>query len=160
MAPMLPGSAAGGGATSFLREVLSVDAARRRRTASLIGYFLGLAGVPVLVETVLTLEGPLRLAIAGLVIALACMGPGAAWLARSGRGTAAGLWLTAIPTVGAVISVATSSQFGAAPLYCGVGVVIALATLHDRASGSVIAGYGWPCHSRSPLIAMNSNTLI
>ena len=137
---MLPSSAAGGGATSYLRAVLSVDAARRRRTASFIGFLFAVAGVVTLVQTWFTLEGPLRLGVAGLIVVLATMGLAAAWLARSGRGTAAGLWLTAIPTVGAVVSVMGSHQFGAAPLFCGVGVAVALATLHDRPLRAALAG--------------------
>jgi PAS domain S-box-containing protein len=137
---MLPGSAAGGGATSYLRDVLSVDAARRRRTASLIGLFLGVAGIPVAVQILLTREGPLRLEMAGLVFGLSAMGPAAAWLAHRGRGTAAGLWLTAIPSFGSVIAVLGSHQFGSSPFYCGVGVVVALATLEGRALRFSLAG--------------------
>ena len=54
---MLPGSAAGGGATSYLKDVLSVDAARRRGMAARIGYFLGAAGILVFIQTLLSLEG-------------------------------------------------------------------------------------------------------
>ena len=130
---MLPGSAAGGGATSFLRDVLSVDAARRRRTAMLIGFFLGLAGIPIFVQMVLTQSGSARISVPALVVVLSLMGPAAAWLARTGRGTAAGLWLTALPSVGSLIAVVASEQIGAAPFYCGVAVVIALATLEGPA---------------------------
>ena len=89
---MLPSSAAGGGATSYLRDVLSVDAARRCRTAARIGWFLGFAGIPNLLQTLIMREGSLRVGMAVLVVVLALMGPAAAWLALSGRGTLAGLW--------------------------------------------------------------------
>ena len=136
---MLPGSAAGGGATSYLKDVLSVDAGRRRRTASHIGLFLGLAGVPVLIQT-LVMQGEGRDVTVALVIGLSLMGPTASWLARRGRGTAAGLWLAAVPSVGALVAVLSTHQFGAAPLYCGVGVVVALATLDGRALRLSLAG--------------------
>ncbi|MDP3152875.1 MAG: ATP-binding protein [Archangium sp.] len=137
---MLPSSAAGGGATSYLQDVLSVDAARRQRSASRIGLFLGFAGIPILLQTLLTLHGPLRFGMALLVLALSLMGPAAAWLARSGRGTLAGLWLTALPSLGSLIAVATSHQFGAAPLYCGLAIVVALATLEGRALWAGLIG--------------------
>ncbi len=137
---MVPAAVNGGGGTSYLSAVLSVDAARRGRTAALIGVLFSLAGVVTLVQTWLTLQGPLRVGLAGLIVVLAVMGLAAAWLARSGRGTVAGLWLTAIPTVGALLAVMASRQFGAAPLFCGVGVAVALATLHDRALRAALAG--------------------
>ncbi|MDP1824694.1 MAG: ATP-binding protein [Archangium sp.] len=137
---MLPGSAAGGGATSYLKDVMSVDAARRRRTAVRVGIFLGLAGIPVFIQMLLTQAPVHRLPIAALVLVLTLMGPAAAWLAHSGRGTAAGLWLCAVPSVGAVISVWLSQQIGAAPFYVGVGVVVALATLEGRALRLALVG--------------------
>ena len=137
---MLPGSAAGGGATSYLQEVLSVDAARRRRTASRIGVLFGLAGIPFLFQTLVVLEGNLRFSMAVVVIGLSSMGPAAAWLARAGRGTAAGIWLTAIPSVGAVLGLVNSHQLAGAPLYCGVAVVVALATLEGRALRGALLG--------------------
>ena len=134
---MLPGSAAGGGATSYLKNhleaVLAVDESRRRRTASFIGILLGLAGVPVFVQTLFTLQGSMRVGIAALVLTLSSMGPAAAWLARRGHGTAAGLWLTALPSLGSVIAVIGSHQFGSSALYCALGVVVALATLQGTA---------------------------
>jgi two-component system, cell cycle sensor histidine kinase and response regulator CckA len=137
---MLPSSAAGGGATSYLKDVLSVDDARRRGTAARIGWFLGIAGIPIFLQNLVALEGALRIGMAVLIAALAAMGPAAAWLARKGRGTIAGLWLTAIPSVGAVMSVLASHQFGASAYYCGVGLVVALATLEGRALRTALVG--------------------
>ena len=130
---MLPGSAAGGGATSFLKShleaVLTVDETRRQRTAVSIGYFIGLAGIPVFLQTAIGLEGALRVGMASLVLALSAMGPAAAWLASRGKGTAAGLWLTALPSLGSVIAGLASHQVDSALLYCALAIVVALATL-------------------------------
>ena len=130
---MLPSSAAGGGATSYLHDVLSVDSARRERTAARIGVFVGVAGIPVLLHTLITIEGPQRFGMATLVIAFAMMGLAAAWLARSRRGTLAGLWLTAIPSLGSMLAVFTTHQLGSAPLYSGLAILVAVATLEARA---------------------------
>ncbi len=140
MIPMLPGSAAGGGATSFLKDVMAVDARRRERTAFALGLFVGVFGLASAVQTAFVLQPPMRAPICALIVTLAVMCFGAAALARSGRGTLAGLWLSAIPGVGSFISVWVSHQVGAGPFYAGLGIVIALATLEGRALRAALLG--------------------
>jgi PAS domain S-box-containing protein len=107
-----------------------------------IGWFLGLSGIPNFIQTLVSEQGRI-VPVPVLVILLSLMGPAAALLAKAGRGTLAGLWLTAIPSLGAVAAVLASNQLGATPFYCGVGLVVALATLQGcplkAALGSVVA---------------------
>ncbi|HEY0880772.1 MAG TPA: ATP-binding protein, partial [Archangium sp.] len=125
---------------------------RRRRTAMLVGWFLGLSGIPNFLETLSwQREGVLPVTI--LVVLLTLMGPGAALLARAGRETLAGFWLTAIPSLGAVAAVITSNQLGASPFYCGVGLVVALATLVGRPLHAAI-GFVVSCMVLMATIAM------
>ncbi len=137
---MLPEPAAGGGATSFYKQVKSADAARRQRMATVLGYAVAFAGIPVIVQTVLVREGTMRVAMIALVVVLSLLCVAAGMLARLGYGTVAGLWLTAVPCLGSVIAVAMSREVGAAPFYGSLGVVVALATLDGRALRAALWG--------------------
>lgn len=130
---MLPGTAAGGGATSYLKDVMAVDARRRDRTATVIGVAIGAIGVGIALQTLLMPELAQRLAIVALVLVLSALCFGAAALARTGHGTIAGLGLAVIPSIGSVVSLVLSHQVGSGPFYIGLGLVVALATLEGRA---------------------------
>ena len=133
MAPMLPGSAAGGGATSFYKEVMSVDARRRERTASVLGLCIGVIGLVIAAYSTRALQAPVQFPVTAQTVVLALLCFVASGLARAGRGVAAGLLLSAIPTAGSVSSVWATHQVGAGPFYVALGLVVALATLSGRA---------------------------
>ncbi|MFZ5444314.1 MAG: ATP-binding protein [Myxococcota bacterium] len=129
---MLPSQAAGGGATSFYKQVRSADALRRQRTSVLLGLVMTAFALPLILQTLVVREGVQRLHMASLLGALGALSAVGALLARRGHGGLAGLWLTAIPCVGSVVTIVLTRQLGAAALYGTLGVVIAMVTLQGR----------------------------
>lgn len=130
---MLPTSAAGGGATSFYRQVRSADGLRRQRAAIVLGVAMGLSSLPIIMQTLVVRQGDGRTVMTVLLVALGLLSGGAAFLASRGFASIAGLWLTLIPCWGALGSVLLSRELGSAPFLGALGVAVAMVTLAGRA---------------------------
>lgn len=103
------------GGPGFAREVWSVDARRRQRTAMVLSLLMAGASAVLALGAMLLPDASVRwpLVILSLVIAGLCLG--AAALARFGYGTAAALSLIGLAIVAAWVTVLGLHRVGAAP---------------------------------------------
>ena len=120
------------GGPGFAREVWSVDARRRQRTAMVLSLLTAGASAVLALGAMLLPDASVRwpLVILSVVIAALCLG--AAALARFGYGTAAALSLIGLASAAAWATVLGLHRVGAAPFYIALGLVVALVTLSGR----------------------------
>ncbi|MGV3622755.1 MAG: hypothetical protein ACO1OB_18190, partial [Archangium sp.] len=79
---------------------MTVDARRRERTATVLGVCIGLIGLAIAAWTLRALQTPERGPVMAQTVVLSALCFLAAGIARAGKGTVAGVLLSAIPTVG------------------------------------------------------------